>query len=115
MLTLTEMSANLQLDTIDDKKVTLEIKALDNSQRWIRTAATDDYFQLKNSNEDRKVLTLGSDGTLKVETASASNDGRFIMMLSSFHSYYSKNKNLSLSPGNGSFQLSHEKSGIDRA
>ena len=43
---------------MDDKKVELQIKILDQSQRWIRTADENGYFKLQTVSDNSKVLTL---------------------------------------------------------
>ena len=57
VLTLTDINAGV-LVLMDDKKVELQIKILDQSQRWIRTADENDYFKLQTVSDNSKVLTL---------------------------------------------------------
>ena len=54
---MTDVNAGV-LELMDDKKVELQIKILDQSQRWIRTADENGYFKLQTVSDNSKVLTL---------------------------------------------------------
>ena len=63
-------------------QVLLEVKILDHSQRWKRTKDTDDgYFYLKSCDDkgcdSGKALTLGTDGSIKVEDFDETEKGKF--------------------------------------